>query len=192
MDAAASGSLTVDEFMSALYGLTEPEWTRVGEAARWCGLLCSTDGDELLNEAIMRTADGRRHYPNDVQPVAFLIMTMRSIAHEMYENRRGRIGLDNATTTNIRGNVVPFQPTDQRPDPEISLAQAEFEKKFRSDVLGLFEDDTIARDLADGVMEGMEGEELMTVLDLDKTAFASKRRLVRRRIEQAFPDGYKP
>lgn len=191
MDALSSGSLTADEFMSALRGLTQEEWIRVAEAGRVYGRLCATDADELLNEAITRTADGRRNCPNDVHPVAFLIMTMQSIANEMYEDGRDRIGLDEATTTDIRGKAVPFRPADGRPDPETSLAHDQFERKFRSDILGLFDDDPSARDLADGMMEDMEGEELRTVLDLDKTAFASKRRLVRRRIEKSFPDGYK-
>jgi hypothetical protein len=40
-------------------------------------------------------------------------------------------------------------------------------------------------------MEGMDGEDLRQVTDLSKTGFASKRRLIRRRIEKAFPDGWK-
>ena len=39
-------------------------------------------------------------------------------------------------------------------------------------------------------MEGMEGEELREVTGLTKIAFASKRRLIRRRVEKAFPDGW--
>jgi hypothetical protein len=42
------------------------------------------------------------------------------------------------------------------------------------------------------MIEGTEGEELRVVTDLDKTAFASKRRFVRRQITKAFPEGWKP
>jgi RNA polymerase sigma-70 factor (ECF subfamily) len=41
-------------------------------------------------------------------------------------------------------------------------------------------------------MEGTDGEELRALTDLTKIAFASKRRLIRRRIDKAFPDGWKP
>lgn len=38
----------------------------------------------------------------------------------------------------------------------------------------------------------MEGEELRELASLTKLAFAPKRRLIRRRIEQAYPDGCVP
>ena len=44
--------------------------------------------------------------------------------------------------------------------------------------------------MVDGIMEGMDGEELRAFTELDKTAFASKRKLIKRRIEKAFPDGW--
>jgi len=42
------------------------------------------------------------------------------------------------------------------------------------------------------MIEGTDGEELRALVDLDRTAFASKRRLIRRRIDKAFPNGWKP
>ena len=39
------------------------------------------------------------------------------------------------------------------------------------------------------MMEGIEGEELRELTDLDKTAYQSKRRLIRRRIDKKFPKG---
>lgn len=59
-------------------------------------------------------------------------------------------------------------------------------------ILNLFEDDPVAHIMVDGIMEGMEGEELRAYTELDKTAFASKRRLIKRRIEKAFPEGRMP
>jgi hypothetical protein len=37
-------------------------------------------------------------------------------------------------------------------------------------------------------MEGMRGEDLRALTDLDPTAYESKRRLIRRRIEKRFKD----
>jgi hypothetical protein len=48
----------------------------------------------------------------------------------------------------------------------------------------------LAQVMVEGGMEGMEGEELREVTGLTKIAFASKRRLIRRRVEKAFPDGW--
>jgi RNA polymerase sigma-70 factor (ECF subfamily) len=41
-------------------------------------------------------------------------------------------------------------------------------------------------------MDGIDGEELRALCELDVTAYNSKRRLVRRRIEKAFPKGWLP
>ena len=57
-------------------------------------------------------------------------------------------------------------------------------------LVSLFEDDEIAQVILEGMMEGIEGEELRKLTELDKTAYQSKRRLIRRRIEKRFPKGW--
>jgi mannonate dehydratase len=57
-------------------------------------------------------------------------------------------------------------------------------------VLGLFEDDLAAQTIVEGDMDGIEGEELRDLTGLDAKAFASKRRLVRRRIDRTYPKGW--
>ena len=57
-------------------------------------------------------------------------------------------------------------------------------------LLSLFEDDEIAQLILEGMMEGIEGEELRELTDLDNTAYQSKRRLIRRRIDKKFPKGW--
>jgi hypothetical protein len=42
------------------------------------------------------------------------------------------------------------------------------------------------------MMEEMEGEELQELTELDATAYQSKRRLIRRRIDKTFPEGRMP
>jgi hypothetical protein len=54
----------------------------------------------------------------------------------------------------------------------------------------LLEEDPVAQVMVEGMMEGMGGEELREVIGLTKIAFASKRRLIRRRIDKAFPKGW--
>ena len=57
-------------------------------------------------------------------------------------------------------------------------------------LLSLFEDDEIGQVILEGMMEGVEGEELRKVTDLDNTAYQSKRRLIRRRIDKKLPKGW--
>jgi hypothetical protein len=74
---------------------------------------------------------------------------------------------------------------------EEKLVAADSAEAFRQAMLGLFPNDPQARDLLDGIMEGYEGEELRALTNLDETGFASKRRLIRRRIDKNFPEGWK-
>jgi hypothetical protein len=62
--------------------------------------------------------------------------------------------------------------------------------RIKAAVLALFADDIVAQTLAEGVMEELDAVELRALTGLDLTGFASKRRLVRRRIDKAFPGGW--
>jgi Ni,Fe-hydrogenase III component G len=190
--AAVSETLSVDEFVSALRALTTEDWIRVGEVARRYARYCSTSGDDLQSEAISRTLDGKRNCPYDVDPVAFLILTMKSIAGELRKAGFRTIGMDDVKLKTKDGNSVAFDPADERLDPESTLAEDQAAARLRAAILGLFNDDEVARDLADLMMVELDGEELRALLGLEPKAFASKRRLVRRRIDKAFPDGWKP
>ena len=75
---------------------------------------------------------------------------------------------------------------------EQSLIADEDAEAFRQAMLGLFPDDQQARDMLDGIMEEYDGEELRALTDLDEISFASKRRLIRRRIDKHYPEGWKP
>ena len=61
---------------------------------------------------------------------------------------------------------------------------------MRACLVSLFEDDEIAQVILEGMMEGIDGEELRELTDLDETAYQSKRRLIRRRIVKRFPNGW--
>jgi hypothetical protein len=61
---------------------------------------------------------------------------------------------------------------------------------IREAIIKLFDDDQDAQIIVEGMMEDMDGEDLRELTDLDKKEFASKRRLVRRRIDKAFPEGW--
>jgi RNA polymerase sigma-70 factor (ECF subfamily) len=64
--------------------------------------------------------------------------------------------------------------------------------EIKQRILGFFEDDLVAQTLTEGMMEGMDGKELLAFVGLSEKDFDTKRRLVRRRIDKAFPHGWKP
>ena len=59
-------------------------------------------------------------------------------------------------------------------------------------MVALFNEDLQARDLVEGMMEDFTAEELRKLTELDETAYASKRRLIRRTIDKHYPEGWKP
>jgi hypothetical protein len=76
-----------------------------------------------------------------------------------------------------------FDPPDCRLNAEQEREAVQEIDRIKAAVLKLFDDDLVAQTLAEGMMEGMEGEELRATTDLSRTGFASKRRLVRRQID---------
>lgn len=72
------------------------------------------------------------------------------------------------------------------------MVAAETDEALRQAILGLFPTDHQARDLADGILAGYDGEELRALTDLDQKGYASKRRFMRRTIDKHVPKVEKP
>jgi RNA polymerase sigma-70 factor (ECF subfamily) len=109
--------------------------------------------------------------------------TMKALAGQPETHAVPLIGDDDRLT---------FDPPDCRPTAEERLANAQEVEEIKRAILLLFVDDPTAQIIVEAFMEGTDGEELRALTDLTKIAFASKRRLIRRRIDKAFPDGWKP
>ena len=183
-------ALSVDEFMSVLHGLTDAQMVRLKEIARIYGKTCGSEENDLINEAIFRVTKGTRKCPRDLDPIAFLAQTMRSISHDIRVKARRILSIDHKTTDK-GGNSIPFDPADGSPGPEQQLGSDETTKAIRAAILALFGDDELARDFAEGVLAGFEGEELREYTGLSGTAFNSMRRKFRRKVDAAYPNGWK-
>ena len=55
---------------------------------------------------------------------------------------------------------------------------------MKLEVLGLFDDDAVARKIVVGMMDGLRGEELRRLSGLDPISFASKQKKVDRRLRK--------
>jgi DNA-directed RNA polymerase specialized sigma24 family protein len=180
-----------NEITDAILALTDAQWIRLHKVADKYTWLCRLEADDLLQEALCRAIAGDRRCPLHVDPVKFLAEVMRSIADGEANKVENQIDI----VPVMQPGAVPesaVDPNDSRPSPEQSLMADERAQAFRQAMLGLFADDPQARDLVDGIIEGYEGEELRALTDLDETSFASKRRLIRRRIDKHYPKGWKP
>lgn len=139
----------------------------------------------------MARALDSRVCPAHVDVVRFLAGVMRSIAHgegEKVENKLVVVSIAKTGDQLTEALAVP----DPAPNAEASMIGEEDAARIRKEILALFGDDPQARDIVEGTMEEMTAEDLRDLTDLSPTAFNSKRRLIRRRIDKAFPQGWKP
>jgi DNA-directed RNA polymerase specialized sigma24 family protein len=180
-----------DEIAIAIRALTDAQWIRLRKASGYFAWVYDLSGDDLLQDAFCRTLAGSRQCPTGVDVVKFLVEAMRSIANgegEKVENQIDTLPVGQLGATSA-GAVDPKDSTESQ---EETMVAAETNEATRQAILGLFPTDHQARDLADGILAGYEGEELRALTDLDKTAYASKRRFMRRTIEKHCLRGKQP
>lgn len=177
------------EIVEAIRGLSAADWVRLKRVAALYARR-AISAQDLLQEAFARALDGSRACPVHVNVVRFLAEAMRSIADGEREKAGRRPAL-----VSIEGGgdaVEALNCPDPAPSVEDRIAQAEQDARMRTDLLALFEDDPAAKDIVEGTMEGMTAEELRELTGLDKTAYDSKRKLIRRRIDKRYPEGWQP
>jgi RNA polymerase sigma-70 factor (ECF subfamily) len=186
-----ASALTRKEIHRAIAALPEADWLRLHKVAR---ALCRNggfDADDLLQEAFQRALNGGRQCPRDVEVTRFLAGVMRSIASDWGKARRRRPEMRlNARSGALLEVVV--QVRDGCLDAEELLASTEESAGVIERIKDLFADDPTALKIIDGMLEGRAGAELRSAAELSEKEFASKRRLIRRRIDKAFPKEWKP
>ena len=190
-------SLSRTEIAEAIRGLPDAGWLRLSKVARAFARNCPLEADDLLQEAFTRAVAGARQCPRHVEVVRFLAEAMHSIASDSVKMRRRQ---EEAQVKHLALRLVPMTAdagdddplTEDAPSPEDVVASEDEAARIKAAVLDLFADDLTAQTIVEGDMEEMEAEEIRTLTGLDRVGYASKRRLIRRRIDQAFPEGWKP
>lgn len=185
----SAATRTPDEIADAIKDLSDADWVRLRKVSVIYARHRLIEPDDLLQEAFRRALDGSRNCPIHVDPVKFLAEAMRSIADAESQKAQARPQL--VPIANHGGEEAVFNPPDPAPSPEKSAESAQEAAALQERLLSLFEDDEIAQVIVEGIMEGMTGEELRELTDLDSTAYQSKRKLIRRRIDKRLPEGWK-
>lgn len=160
--------LSTDEIHDAISELSDADWHRLRRVADTYAWSRAIEAKDLLHEVFVRALDGRRNCPRNVDVVRFLAEAMRSIASSEEKARQRQPEMDAET-----------EPEDEQ-QPTVEDTCVEVQR--RSTIVAMFEDDDVAQVLVEGIMEGMEGEDLRALTELNKTEFNSKRRKIRRRI----------
>ena len=180
-----------NEVAEAIRAFTPVQWLRLRKVSEKYAPIARMKPDDLVQEAFVRALDENgRKCPAHIDVVKFLAEAMRSIADgelEKLENTVVHIAVAPHDDDADEAQSVP----DRADTAEQQLMRHEEAALIRRDVLALFDDDPQAHDIVEGVMEGMTADELRELTGLDKTGYDSKRRLIRRRIDKAYPQGWK-
>ncbi len=173
------------EIAAAIRAFSPAQWARLRAiAGHYHALGCPMEAKDLLQEAFRRALD-ERSCPVSVDIVRFLDLAMRSIRDGELKRAKRRPVL--VSPSPAEGAPAP-DAIDPAPNAEERLTAADEDgarERERQEVIGLFADDLAAQVIVEGMMEGTRGEDLRALTDLDPTAYQSKRRLIRRRIEKA-------
>jgi DNA-directed RNA polymerase specialized sigma24 family protein len=186
-----TASLTQAEVKKAIEVLPPAAWLRLHRVARALCRHTGIEADDLLQDAFQRALNGSRQCPRHVDVLQFLAGAMRSIASDWSKARKRRLDVGLAASTRTTRKTI-VQAPDLHLNPHELLASEQEAACMRNAILKVFADDLVAQKMLEGIMDGLEGEELRSFSGLNETEFASKRRLVRRRIDKAFPKEYKP
>lgn len=180
--------LSAAQVADRIQNLSDADTYRLKKLSEYLSFGAARPAQELRNEAIRRALDGTRNCPSDISILIFLRGVMRSVADADRKAQRRHPTLTIVATENISGCTL-LDGIDPRLSPEEQIIRDEQLAEMRKKVVALFCDDLVAQTLVEGIIDGMEGEELRELVGLDEAALATKRRFIRRRIDKAFPQG---
>jgi len=168
-----------DEFRAECAALSKADWSRLSLIAKKRSVGTMLDHEDLLYEAFARALDGTRRWPRNVDIFRYLDQTMRSVAwaeRTRWEREHGDPRV-RRTTKNGETILVLVEYESGEATPEQLLLG----RQMHQQILALFDNDSIARSVVIGMMQGLRGAELQGGLDDD--TYASKRRKIARRLE---------
>jgi DNA-directed RNA polymerase specialized sigma24 family protein len=182
-----------DEIAGAIRSFTPADLARLKMVAKKYSFGRPIEPNDLLQEAYVRALDSRA-CPAHISVVKFLAEAMRSVAHgEAEKVERKAIFVPIGATGEPEDEACSVQ--DQADNSEAQLIASQQAKKcvaVHTAVVALFDDDPIAKVILEGMMEELTVEEMLDLTGLDKTAYDSKRKLIRRRVDKRYPEGWTP
>lgn len=182
---ALDNYLTPDEAMLRLEQLSDAQWRKINRVA--LALTQSVfDAQDLRQKVILSVAEGERQWPVGLPAEVFFHQAIRSLLSAMRKSwaRKNNVALELVDDAEINMALG----TD--PGAERILIGREEAERIKASVLSLFDDDPTTRLLMEGIMAGMEGGELSELAGIDGQNLATRRRLIKRRIAAAYPEGW--
>ena len=173
-----------EEFIEALWRMSDEQKAGIDSTARHYakGRSGYTDGDDLLNEAIFRVAEGRRKWPIQVPIEVFIMNVMRSIVSGT--RQRSHMSTDHQS----------FEDEDELEDERYSSSYPSAEEEaLAAERIAIgraalrFARRTLAGDqLALNILEGLAADltpaDMREAFDVDKRQFHAARQRVMSRL----------
>ena len=184
----AISHLTPSEVDQEITSITDAGWIRLRKVSeKYC--YGRINPDDLLQEAFLSALEGRRRCPKGIDIIKFLAEAMHSLSSSEFK-ALSRTPPFQVISTAEDDDEPSIDPPHSGPTSEQIVTSDQEATKIRAAIMSLFSDDEVAQLIIEGDMEEMEAREIQDLTGLDKKAFASKRRLIRRRIDRAFPKGW--
>lgn len=172
-------NLTTEEVSFQLKQLSRTDLERLRHISGYLAR-SAQDAEDLRQEAYLRALDGSRQCRRDQDFVRFLAGTMQSIQHA---KRKAAARLKPHKEALEREPAATHTPAP--PDPLQVLLEQESEFRFAMGKLKLFGDDPVAMAVIEGIIEGFQGTDLCELVGITPQELATKRRLIKRRIDAA-------
>lgn len=177
--------LSVDEVREAILQLGKGDAAKIRQAARWFERRCGMPADDLMQEAFVRMLGGSRRVPREPNFVAVVLQVIRSIA----SGEMDAIANGHREVRSIPNGTDGPEMVDCSPSPECMVLSAHDGGKILTTIDHLIEDDEQLQLLVEGLCDGMMGEELEQLLEVDTKGLATIRKRLKRRLLSAFPKG---
>lgn len=183
---------TPEEICDAIEAMSDADIEKVRLMARYFAPRSGMSAEDLEQETFVR-ALGTRTCKVGVGIVGFLGGVMRSIASEEPRARkRAREAEGGAVELVLVGDYAAEglpEPADDAPSPERAALSRVYHAAALQRALDSIGDDEELQLLAEGLFDGLRGEELEALLDTDTKGLAAAKRRLSRRLNARFPEG---
>lgn len=177
-DTAADGKdhLSVAEFEAGFVALSKADMIRLQWIARQFENRGGGEANELLQEALARVLEGRRHCPRKVGIVQFIGGIVSSLSSEASETRKKGLGPvpvgDGVIDAAVHDGPSPEREVASRIDGGATLA------KVHEAIAG----DEELELLVEGIYDGMKGKDLEEFLGVDTRKLATVQKRLQRKL----------
>lgn len=175
----------------AIASLTEADIVRLSQVAIYYSNASRYSSKELFDGAIFKALNRNCGYKPGIPIIGFLSMIMKNLAFNdrRAQERHPELSLDAKKTG--RSDSYKDDLQELGPSPEETLESKERFLTIKNAVFELFKDKPDIKDVIEGRMAELSPSEIQEMVGFSEKEYASALRLIRRRINKAFPEGWK-